>query len=71
MVSPPRNSRCRKSVMPIVSQLPASLKIAMKGSVILNANHTANNAFCSEIAYRGVKYNANITIFINRRIKNS
>ncbi len=43
----------------------------MKGSVILNANHTANNAFCSEIAYRGVKYNANITIFINLRIKNS
>ncbi len=43
----------------------------MKGSVILNANHTDNDAFCNKIAYCGVKYNANITIFINRRIKNS
>ncbi len=51
--------------MPVVSQLPASLKIAMKGSVILNPKHTDSNAFCSKIAHYSVKYDANITIFMN------
>lgn len=54
-----------KNVMPVVSQLPASLKIAMKGSVILNPKHTDSNAFCSKIAHYSVKYDANITIFMN------
>lgn len=37
----------------------------MKGSVILNPKHTDSNALCSKIAHCGVKYDANITIFMN------